>query len=483
MKLTHSSWLAGLLLILLALSTFLGRQTQGGLRSFDDAYYAQKAVEQLADGGSWVSRHGGNPRYDNPPLHFWATALCYRVWGVSRFMAVLVTGLFATGTVLLVYVLGLALFDRRGPAFLAGLILVLPGFFMDYARRGMLDQTLVFFTSAALAALYFAERGRGRRSLYLPLYGLALGAAMLTKSVIGALIVPTAVIWLLASRGFRGLRAPGFWLASLLGGGLFAIWVWMNARHGGRAFWDEHFAWLILDRAVHDAGESGWGFLLGYLKLLGGNYWPWLPFTLIGGVLAWRARRREGRAEGALLLIWILLPLLVMSLTRNQFLRYILNIFPALALLSAWGLSTLLERRAWLGRGNAVLTALALLVAATINFTDFAPAGATGLRPQSMDVLALAPVIAEHTLEGETVLNYRLGTWVPRNALLFHAGRWLEAPLREPAALNEALAAAPRRALLTHAAGFAELDSLRPGLLREVHHAENLVFAIAVDAR
>lgn len=478
-----------LALALLSLACFLGRQTEGGLRSFDDAYYAQKAVEQLAAGGSWVSTHGGTPRYDNPPLHFWATALLYRLFGVSRFTAVLATGLFAAGTVLLTAALGRRLLAGAGgtaraaagalaePGLTAGLILVLPGFFMDYARRGMLDQTLVFCFTAGLAALWQAEQARAprRRALWLAAFGLALGGALLTKSVIGGLLLPVALLWLLVA----GRRLTlGVRLAAAGGLALFGLWVWRNAAQGGADFWQEHFGWLIFGRAARDPGASGPWFVVGYLKLLGGNFWPWLPFALAGGVLAWRAWRRERSAAGALLLVWALLPLAVMSLTRNQFLRYILNIYPALALLAAWGFARWLAPRGWLGRLNAGLAALALIVALAINLTDFAPRGAVGLAPQSAEVVALAPAIAAATPAGEPLLNFDLGTWDPRNAVLFHAGRWLADPIADPHALTDSLLCAPGRALLTTAAGAARLDSLAPGLLIERARSGRLVLAV-----
>jgi 4-amino-4-deoxy-L-arabinose transferase-like glycosyltransferase len=480
---------AALLLALLGLATFLGRQHDGGLRSFDDAYYAQKAVEQLAAGGSWVSTHGGQARYDNPPLHFWATALGYRAFGVSRFTALLVTGLAATGTLLLTFALGRRLLagvagagagaaSRQGPGLTAALILLLPGFFMDYARRGMLDQTLVLCFTAGLAALWQAQASAAprRRGLWLAVFGLALGGALLTKSVIGALLLPVAFVWLLAAG--RPLTR-GFWAACLLGLALFALWVWRNAQHGGQGFWDEHFGWLIFGRAVRDAGEPGPWFWLGYLKRLGGNFWPWLPFALLGGGLAWRAWRRERSAAGALLLAWVLVPLVVMSLTRNQFLRYLLNIFPALALLAAWGLAQLLARRGWLGRLNAGLVLLALGAAAVINFTSYAPPGAVGLAPQSVEVVALAPAIRAGTPPGVSLLNFGLGTWDPRNALLFHAERWLADPVADPHAFTDSLLCEPGRGFLTSAAGAALLDSVAPGLLIERGRAGALVYGVA----
>lgn len=476
----HAPRAAALLLIALGLATFLGRQSEGGLRSFDDAYYAQKAVEQLQAGGSWVSTHGGTPRYDNPPLHFWATALAFRLFGVSRFAAVLMTGLFATGTLLLVHALGRRLLGDA-PALTAGLVLLLPGFFMDYARRGMLDQTLVFFFTLALIALYLALVG-ARRGPWLALYGLALGAALLTKSVIGGLVVPTGVLWLSATRtGRRLLRRWELWLATAGGLALFGLWALMNWRHGGADFLQEHFGWLILGRAVRDAGESGPGFLLGYLKLLGGNTWPWVPFYLFGGWLAAREWRAERSGRAALLLVWALLPLAVMSLTRNQFLRYVLNVFPALALLTAWGLARLLERRGWLPRVNLALLGLATVVALAINFTDFAPKGATGLAPQSADVVALAPAVAAHTAPDARLLNLGLGTWDPRNALLFHTGRWLEDPLPDAAALAVRLTEEPGQPVLLSAEAQARLRRERPGLLRELGRAGHLVLATGGD--
>ena len=458
-------------LAFLALAIFLGRPRGHGLPSFDDAYYAQKAVEQLESGGSWVSTHGGHPRYDNPPLHFWVTAGLYCLFGVSRATAVLATGLFATGTVLLTLAFGRALFGAGPTGAVAGLILVLPGFFMDYARRGMLDQTLVFFTTLALLALWRAgDRGLSRWHL---VWGLALGAALLTKSVIGALAMPVAGLALLTGRP-RRLLAPGFWLGVLLGLGLFGLWVLQNARFGGRAFWDEHFAWLILSRAVHDAGAEGYGYLLGYLRLLWGNFWPWLPFAAGGIALALR-ERRASRPRSALLLCWALLPLAIMSLTRNQFLRYVLLIWPALALLSAHALTALLARRGWEWRGLGVLLALALVTAAAVDFTPLTLPGAMGLSRHSEDVIALAPAVESECPAGDTLLNFRLATWEPRNALLFATGRWLGDPVADVPALADSLAATPGRRLLTNGAGAARLDSLAPGLTRDLARAGNLV--------
>jgi len=461
-----------LVLLALCLVTFLGRQQDRGLPSFDDAYYAVKSREMLTAGNRWVVHYNGEPSWDNPPFHFWLTAGSYRLFGISDFTSVLATGLMATASVLLCYVLALALFGSASLALLAALILLLPGFFLDYARRGMMDPTVVFLTLAALHALWRADR----RPLWYPLAGLAAGCAILTKSVIGAFPLVIAAGYLLLTRRPRRLVHPWALTGLLVALGLAGIWLAENYRAGGRAFIDAHFGWLLMERAMIDPGDRSPWFFLGYLKLLAQNYWPWLPFTLWG---AWRMAgeyRRERSGRVALLLFWPLVIIGVMSLTRNQFLRYILAVFPALAILAAYALHGLARRYRKLPHLLAALLAVAALVAILINATAIVPAGSTGLVRHSVDVKALAPLVREHTPAGTELLNYRLPRWDPRNAMLFYSERFLGEPISEPDSLLVRLEREPALKLLTSPRGFEQLETAAPGRLVVLGRSGGLVY-------
>ena len=136
---------------------FLGRQTDVGLLNFDDSFYAQKAKELLAGGSFWLNPFYGQPDFDKPPLPLWLTALAFKVFGVSGYSTVLVTGLFGTGAVYVTYRLADKLFKDPWVAFLSGVVLIFPGYFLDYSRRGMTDIVLTFFVTLALYCFFLAR--------------------------------------------------------------------------------------------------------------------------------------------------------------------------------------------------------------------------------------------------------------------------------------------------------------------------------------
>ena len=480
-----SGWLQSprlhmLLLLVFSLLIFLGRQQDRGLPSYDDAYYGVKAREMLTAENPFVVTYAGRPSYDNPPFHFWIVSLLYRLFGVCDFATVLASGLFAAASVLLTRQLAIWLTGNAMIGLLAGAILLLPGFFQDYARRGMMDQTLTFLVLAAMCALWLADR----RPVWYLTFGLATGLAVLTKSVLGAFPLAISALYLLATRRPARLRHP-LWLAGVLVSLLpVSIWFWSNFAAGGGDFLDTHFGWLLLERAVVDAGEDTRWFFLGYLELLARNFEPWLPFAIWGGgILLVESIRGKGKGRrGALLIAWPLVIVGSMSLTRNQFLRYVLPAYPALAIAAAIPLQNLLARREKESHAVLVLLALLAMNAGIVNLSPWT-FGAPGLGRHSEDVRALAPWVELNTPLGRELLNYRLPTWVPRNALLFYSERYLGDPVLEPATVRSRLRIEPALGLIARPADYAVLVDSLPGALTIVKQEGNLLYATAAGRR
>src|SRR6185295_17974013 len=66
---------------------------------------------------------------------------------------------------------------------------------------------------------------------------------------------------------------------------------------------------------------------------------PWTAWIIAGGVLAWRDFRRRDDARGAVLvLLWVVLPLVILSLARDRKPHYLLPLVAPLAVLAARGL-------------------------------------------------------------------------------------------------------------------------------------------------
>ena len=109
----------------------------------DEGRYAEIPREMLS-GGDWVIPHlNGLDYIEKPPLQYWATALTYRVLGVSEFSARLYTALTALGDRGLVGFLATRLWGA-GPAgaprrFCAGMFM-----FVVLGQLMTLDMSLTF---------------------------------------------------------------------------------------------------------------------------------------------------------------------------------------------------------------------------------------------------------------------------------------------------------------------------------------------------
>lgn len=452
-----------------SLLVFLGRHGGMGISNFDDAFYAQKAKEILATGSLWIINYHGQPSLENPPFPLWMMALAFRLFGVSDYAVALPSALFGVATVLLTYRFTEYLFNDRWTAFLSGLILVFPGFFVDYSRRGMVDVTLVFLVTAALFC--FIQAGKAK---YL-LFGLFTALAVLTKSVLGffPLIIAFAysvLAWPNPSfPALAPLRNVYFWIGAVIALSFGSCWYTVNIMQLGDWFIRGHFGWLLFHRAI--TGEDAIGvvtksnplFFLGYLKTLWKNYWPWIPFAMVG-IVVFAKKAFQGKDNRHLFIfLWITIILIVMSASKVQSLRYIMTIFPALAILTAQTIS------GWISE-NLKATLAPYMVGAImvtvlfVNATPIEVRQSVSLSQNSLSVRHLAAVIHVNTPPEESVGNYRLTSWNPRNAVIFYSDRFLSEPVNDTNELMKRLAEHPRSTWLTTAAEFANLKKTYPEL-------------------
>ena len=207
-----------------ALLIFLGRQADIGLINFDDSFYAQKAKELLAGGSFWLNTFNGQPDFDKPPLPLWLTALAFKVIGVSGYSTVLVTGLFGAGVVYITYRLSEKLFKDSWVAFLSGVVLIFPGYFLDYSRRGMTDIALTFFVALALYCFFMA---RENPRWYLA-FGFSTAGAILTKSVLGLFPLLIALGVLVLTRRWKTIVNSNFIGGVVIALGLVSTWHIIN---------------------------------------------------------------------------------------------------------------------------------------------------------------------------------------------------------------------------------------------------------------
>ena len=207
-------------LLLAALVLFTARMGDLSLPSLEDAFYGREAVEMARSGRIYTVTWNGEPTHQHPPLHLWLVARTFDALGERDLAARLPTVLLALGTLLLTWRIGVLTLGRAAAVAGMACLLATP-IFVDNARRLMMEVPLTFWIAATVwVYLEARERPRWQVALAIP-----LGAAILTKSVLG-LMPLLALVGALASEELRApLRRPWVWIGLALGLAIGASWL------------------------------------------------------------------------------------------------------------------------------------------------------------------------------------------------------------------------------------------------------------------
>jgi 4-amino-4-deoxy-L-arabinose transferase-like glycosyltransferase len=430
----------------------LGRQLDTGIKNYDDAFYAEKAKEIYESGNLWIVTFSGIPDFANPPLPLWLMALAYSIFGVSSFSAIFPSALFGVGIILLTYRLASHLYKDSWIGFVASLILIFPGIFIDYSRRAMVDIPLTFFVTFALFAFLKAKINK---RWYL-VFGFATAGGILSKSLLGIFPLAIVFLYLLLNRQWKELINPLLALGTIIALGLGFSWHWINWLEFRQLFFDVHFGVLFFDTVCGSGFRCNY---LGYFEEFLQYYWPWLPFALIGLSKFCKRGFIEKDENSLFIFLWPTLVFMILSTNNNQSIRYLLMIFPALSIIVAKTLYDWL-RPAWKETVVVGLAGVACLTALFVNATPFQVK--VTLKESSNGVRQLASIIKLNIPENEMIGNYKLDFWRPKHAMLFYSDRDMEPPINKKELLRQSQHN-PKKMWLSDTAEFKALNSQVPG--------------------
>jgi 4-amino-4-deoxy-L-arabinose transferase-like glycosyltransferase len=320
------------------------------IQSWDEARQAVNALEMLRSGGQWlITTFDHRPDLWNtkPPLLIWLQALSMGVLGPTEVAVRLPSLLASLGVVGLLYGAGRRV-GRPGLGLLAGALLVtMPGYRGPHvARSGDYDALLCFWVLGQLLATFaYAETGRRR---YLFGAAGAVGGAVLTKSVAGLLGLPSLVLYLLLQKKLGPtLRRPAFWGAVAVGlAGPVAYYLLREWALPGylAAVWENELG----GRYAHDLSYGPHPLLFHVTNLAKYQCKFWLPLLPLAGFLV-VGPPAAMRRLGALLSLFLVQWLAVITFSETKFEWYTAPMLPALALLLALGLGAAYARaQAWL---------------------------------------------------------------------------------------------------------------------------------------
>lgn len=358
----NSVWLLLVAWVVLVATALLTRP----LLPVDETRYVGVAWEMWVRGDFLVPFKNGMPYSDKPPLLFWLMQAGWWVFGVNELWPRLVAPLVGLGCLGLTAVLARRLWpDQSAAATLAPWLLFGCVFVAGFTTLTQFDLLIVFCTLLGMLGMQRAATGLGSGWL---IVGLAIGLGLLSKGPVILLhLLPAALLghlWVDRACLKGWMCWYGGTFAALLLGALIALaWALPAAEAGGEAYRNAIFWGQTAERMVDSFAHKApvWWYL------------PWLPVLLLPWALwppLWRAARTAGRAAWRerpvrFLLCWALPVFIAMSLISGKQVKYLLPIFPALALLGAYWLARAEQdwrpRRQWLA--TALLAAPALLFA------------------------------------------------------------------------------------------------------------------------
>ena len=318
---------AVLALVLFTLFYQLGGRA---LNEPDEGRYAEVGREMMASGDWLTPRLNGIPHLSKPPLTYWCIAASLRLFGVNEFAARLPIALAALGTLLALYWMVREARDET-TALWAVVMLVSSALFFLVARLVTADMLLTCWVTWSVWAIW-------RRSNWLFVF-LALG--VLTKGPVAVALPLFAMIGLRPHwRDFRwgrgllvffGIAAPWFVALAIQNPDLWRYFLLREVVQ--RVASDEH-------------GRSK-------------EWWFFFP-VLLGGFLPWTFlvfHRRPLDSATRMFAAWVVLGLLLFSLSQSKLPTYVLPLMPPMAALAATA-----PLRRWLNALTAVALAAALVL-------------------------------------------------------------------------------------------------------------------------
>jgi 4-amino-4-deoxy-L-arabinose transferase-like glycosyltransferase len=153
-RFTKTGWIILTTLLVLSYFPLLHNLGRFQIRMWDEATYANNAIDMYSGGNLVVVDHMGKPDDYNtkPPFVIWCQALSMHLIGVNELAVRLPSAVFGLATVLLVFLFCSYTLGSTSTGFIASLILLTaPGYIANHvARTGDLDATLVFWLTLGL---------------------------------------------------------------------------------------------------------------------------------------------------------------------------------------------------------------------------------------------------------------------------------------------------------------------------------------------
>lgn len=325
-----------LFLFFIALLTAFLFQGTRGLYETSEGRYAECAREMIESGNYIEPTIGYKAHWSNPPLTYWALAAGIKGIGRNTWGVRIPNALAFFLTVFIVFYAGLTLWDKQ-TGFTAGLIYATSLFPVFGASYVTSDTILTLWEVCAVLCYIRAIQNpppTGKKSWWVIGMWLFFGLGFLTKGPFALLPLIPIILWqILCKPGVKLFNRYGILIFLLTG--LSWYFIVISRHHGLLSY--------FLGKEVAGRISSGTGSnpkshkaLVIFLPALILGQGPWLYYGI-----KWIRQKFKfktilvilrGKTAGLFLILWILIPLILLSALKSRIWLYVLPLYAPVAL-------------------------------------------------------------------------------------------------------------------------------------------------------
>lgn len=337
---TRYTTLALALVVVLAIISSFSFQGSRGLYETTEGRYAESAREMVETGKYLIPTLDYEPHWTKPPLAYWGIATGILLFGQSEWGVRFSNSLSYFFTIILVIILGSLLWEYR-VGLIAGLIYLsspFPFFGVNAVSTDTLLTLWEIFAVLCFLKAYRADELK-RKTAWIAGMWFIFGLGFLTKGPPSLLPLIPIIVWNYTRKNkvalFRGFGVPLFLVTAFS----WFIIVSIKNPHLVTYFLKTEVLDRVSSAAVHNP-EWYSPFTI-YLPVLLGGQGAWIYFCIRG---LWRSARSgpkrilsfiKKNEEVLFAVLWILIPLLIFSISKSRLELYVLPLYAPIALLIA----------------------------------------------------------------------------------------------------------------------------------------------------
>ena len=325
------------------------------------------AIQEMVAGGNWLLPHLNGELYiTKPPLLYWLSSSLALVWGVNEWTLRLPSALAAIAVLIMVYRYTVQQSGQWSALFAVQLLIANLGFAM-LGRRAEIEMLLTALcVGSLLSALQYIQSQSSKNWIYLSYFLLAL--ALMTKGPLVLLLVTLplliAAIYSKNSHIKAVLLSWRGWLIFLIVG---LAWYAVVSWQLGLDIWATVFKRDMLDKMQSDSAKP----LLSYFGWIAVDFMLLIVLFFVGPKEFFKQQIQQPKQ--LVLLVAVVVPLVLFSLFSNKHAKYLLPIYPLIAILLAIKLAAIFDAGTEARKKIIVIIALLLPIGFAIFYALFEP--------------------------------------------------------------------------------------------------------------